>query len=224
MFEKKTLKSEEETKNPITLHLKTTYPKNYWYKGYINVISIDPGIVNLGFRIETRYANGTVTTNYMARHCFSQSINEEGYYNSLYLDVFNWFDQFKEYFMNTHVVIVERQLPENYQSVRLSQHIICYLMTVLSKSKLEPLLAEIDSKAKYKYLGAPSGFNKTALKQWGTETAVALLEQRSDTYGLSIIASARGVRGQKKHDDVSDTIIQVEAFWKLFPIPIVDGK
>jgi hypothetical protein len=223
MFEKKTLKSEEETKNPITLHLKTSYPEVYWYQGYINVVSIDPGITNLGFRMETRYADGRVITNYMARHCFSQDITIDGYYNSLYLDVFKWFNQFKDYFMNSHVFIVERQLPENYQSVRLSQHIICYLMTVLVSSKLEPLLAEIDSKAKYKYLGAPSGFNRTALKQWGTETAISILEQRNDTYGLSIIAGSRSIRGQKKHDDVSDTIIQIEAFWKLFPIPMVTG-
>jgi hypothetical protein len=221
MFQKKTPKKEQELKSVITLHLKTTYPNPYWFKGHINVVSIDPGITNLGFRMETRYADGRVTTNYMIRQCFSKSIEEDGYYNSLYLDVYKWFDQFKEYFLNSHVFIVERQMKENYQSLRLSQHIICYLMGVLLHSKIEPLLVEIDSKAKYNYLDVPSGLNEKAKKQWGTELAISILEQRNDQVGLQIINSSRGVRNQKKHDDVSDTIIQIEAFWKLFHIPIL---
>ena len=224
MFHTKTPKKEEATNSVLTFHLKTSYPDDYWYNGYLNVVSIDPGITNFGFRIETRYADGRVITIEMSRYCFQKSIQIEGYYNSLYQDVTSWLDNYKTAFYNSHVIIIERQLPENYQSLRLSQHLVSYFISLLLGNPIEPLLVEIDPKAKYKYLSAPTGYNKKALKEWGTSLALQILEERKDTSAIALIYGTKGIRGQKKQDDLSDTIIQIEAFWKIFNIPIIPLK
>jgi len=221
MFTKKTPKRETVGGTSLTFHTLTDYPKEHWYNGYINVVSIDPGIVNFGFRIETRHSNSKVETVVLTRQCFSKAIVNEGYYNSLYLDVISWLSLYESYFNNCHVFIIERQIPENYQSVRLSQHIVSYLLCSLLKSPIKPIIAEIDPGSKYKQLGAPAGYNKIALKKWGIEYAYELLKQRNDQMALDIVLGTKGIRGQKKQDDLCDTIIQVEAFWSLFNIPIV---
>lgn len=219
MFPKKVAKREEQSNSSLTFHLKSTYPKG-WYEGFLNIVSIDPGIANFGFRLETRMHDGRINTAHMLRKCFSKEMIVNGSYCSLYSDVTSFLNQFIDLFMQCHVFIIERQIPENYQSVRLSQHVISYFISLLSSAPLQPLLVEIDPMAKYKCLGAPKGFNKTALKQWGIQYAKELLRAREDHDTLSLIEGTKGVRGQKKQDDLCDTIIQVEAFWKLFPIPV----
>lgn len=216
MFNKKTPKKEAQGKDYLTFHLRSSYPTEHWTGQYINVVSIDPGIVNFGFRIETRLSNGQVNTIELIRKCFSKEIITEGNYMSLYSDISRWLDQYINYFSQCHIFIIERQLAENYQSVRVSQHIITYLLFLLSKSPITPILVEIDAKAKYKYLDAPTGYTATVLKQWGTEYAIELLKSRNDHAALNLILGTKGVRKQKKQDDLCDTILQIEAFWIMF--------
>jgi len=216
MFTKKPSKKEAQGKDYLTFHLRSSYPAEHWTGQYINVVSIDPGIVNFGFRIETRFSNGQVNTIALSRQCFSKTMIVEGNYTSLYSDISCWLDQYISYFSQCHVFIIEKQLPHNYQSIRVSQHLVTYFLFLLSKSPISPMLAEIDAKAKYKCLDAPTGFNETALKQWGTEYAIELLKGRNDLAALDLILGTKGIRKQKKQDDLCDTILQIEAFWVLF--------
>ena len=217
-FQKKACKSEEQKKTMIDYHTRSTFPKEHWLKGYIDIVSIDPGIVNFGFRVERRYNNGHVQTIGMQRKCFSKDTIQEGDYNSLYMDVIAWLNNYLSYITSAHVIVVEKQLHINYQTTRLAQAVITYALLMTSGSPIQPIIAEIDSKAKYKMLNAPKGLNDKGLKQWGIEYALKLLEMRGEVEVVKYIAGEKGVRGQSKHDDLCDVIIQVEAFMLLCPI------
>jgi len=211
---KKPSKRESVTKDQLTHHTISTYPDAYWQQlGYWNVVSIDPGIVNCGIRIERRYlATGAVETLHMDRKQFDSNASH------IYSRFMEWLNSYSEIFKQSHIFIVERQLPDNYQSTRVSQHIITQilLMTVGSGSEIQPLVVEIDPKAKYKQLGAPTNLNKVALKQWGTAYAKEILKSRSDLETIRYIEGMRGSSNQKKQDDLCDTIVQIEAFFAIW--------
>lgn len=216
MFTKKPSKREEQKKDKVIWYSTSTYPRQYWSENeFFRVISIDPGIVNFCIRIEDRYRDGTVKTVFTEKKVLSGSEGEvmlvynnlTEYLNSL-MDVIYW----------GHYYIIERQMVENYQSTRIAQHVLTYFLTLCSNSPIVPLILEIDSKAKYTVLDAPTGYNKLALKTWGQEKAKEILIGRGEIELVNYINGSRGIRGQKKQDDLCDVVIQAEAFFKLYPI------
>lgn len=216
MFTKKPIKKEKEKKDMIIWYSKSSYPSDYWVKNTcFRVVSIDPGIVNFCIRVEDRYRDGTVKTVFTERKEF-QTYTES--YVGVYNDLTNYFNSLLEFTYYGHYYIIERQVIENYQSVRTSQHILTYFLGLCKDSPISPLILEIDSKAKYKMLGAPKNYNKVALKAWGSDKAKDLLTERGEVQLVEYINGIRGVRGQKKQDDLCDVVIQSEAFFKLYPI------
>lgn len=216
MFTKKPSKREEQKKDKVIWYSTSSYPEEYWLNNeYFRVISIDPGIVNFCIRIEDRYRNGMVKTVYTEKKVLGGNdgnvmlvyTNLTEYLNSL-IDVTYW----------GHYYIIERQMVENYQSTRIAQHVLTYFLTLCNTSAIKPLILEIDSKAKYTVLDAPTGYNKAALKTWGQEKAKELLLERGEVDLVNYINGSRGIRGQKKQDDLCDVVIQAEAFFKLYPV------
>lgn len=199
----------------VIFHTCSSYPKSHWIDNEcFRVVSVDPGIVNFCIRIEDRYRDGRVST------VWTDKITLKDY---VYVELINYLNTLHDIISNAHYYIVERQMKENYNAIRISQHVISYFMLLQSRehssstiSTIEPLIIEIDSKAKY--WNAPKGLNKTALKKWGQDEAKRLLTMRGEIDLVNYINNSRGVRGQKKQDDLCDVIIQAEAFFKLYPI------
>lgn len=216
--QKKTSKSQQEDKTPYTLYNPNSMSSKSSWGDIIRIISIDPGVVNLCIRVEERPFNKGIyyipKTYYYERFFMKKEelelsdINENLYYKR-FLEIFN---SNLELFKTCHIVIMERQLPWNYKSVRISQHILTYFMIHLKDLPQYPLIFEIHSTLKSKQLGA-SHLNSHAIKTWSVDYAKEILISRNDTYALDILNKS------KKKDDLADTVTQIEAFFTLMKWP-----
>lgn len=213
-------------KNKFTIH--QLYDENCisrdWSSfNYITVLSIDPGITNFGLRIERRPFGSDVWKVHpveYANTCFKQhKTDTRTNSSSLYRSITEYLESLNPNIKSAHLVLIERQLPINYNMVRVSQHIITYLMTVLSSSKINPLILEIDSCGKTSILGAPK-LTSTQVKDWSIEKALQLSYIRKDWTSFMAILNAT----KNKSDDLADTLVQIESIccyfkWGTTPIP-----
>jgi hypothetical protein len=175
----------------------TIYNQITQWNDEIVVVSIDPGKKNLAIRIELRYSKQQCipVTLFMQRVSFD---GDDKY--KTYLSIKNYFDSLDDYLKYASLFVIEKQLPVNYEILRISQHIITLIMIKYPSA----MIVEIDPKQKSKLFDVKY-LNSKGLKKWSIETAIALLNNRNDQVAQSIIKS------EKKKDDLCDTILQSEA-------------
>lgn len=222
-FAKKTPKSEKPDSTPYTYHEIIAHRNcvRIWNQGYYRVVSIDPGEKNLAIRIEKRsYDAKNIITEVFDKHdLYSYSLinpnNEKNCNTPIYDMCINLFEQYMNYFLTSHMIIIERQLPHNYRAVRLSQSLITYFLLTLRNSSFYPMIYEIDNKLKTKQLKAPSNLTDKMTKKWAVELCRLILNKRGDNISLEIIEKAP----KRKQDDLSDTVVQIEALFKYFKLP-----
>lgn len=235
MFRPKTPKSQLPDKTPYTAYNPHTIPlsERNWSQDYYRILSIDPGIKNFGIRIEDRprlKSNSLITTKLFQRltlSSLSPSLSSDSIINNdnlsfIYDIITNFLDQHLDLIKSCHFIIFERQLPINYRTVRVSQHLLSYFLLHLKNSPLLPIILEIDPKLKSKQLGAPSGLNDKQIKDWSVEKALYLLELRKDSFAIDIINKERNHRGKKKPDDLADTVCQIEALFSYLNLPLTE--
>lgn len=231
---KKVAQREKPTKHKgslFTIH--NPYPENIdrkWKTDYYQFISIDPAVENFGFRIEKRYLDGKITGEVLLKTKFTITNEINGKRKKVNVDkttlenvvideCTKFLDQYDEYYDNTHFILVEQQMIENWYSTRVMQHVLTYfIMTFRNGRGLYPLIIEVNSKLK----GAQLGYNRRSglnLKEWAVVRAIELLEQRDDKFSLDVISKL------KKKDDVSDVVIQIEAFCRYINLePFTEDK
>jgi primosomal protein N' len=240
--QKKTSQSEQPDKTPYTIFHPHSKPEESreWNQGYYQVVSIDPSLKNFGFRIERRHVAGLIVPIAYSRTNFypegtaqRKKKNEETEVkktkrsndimkvppaiNEIYNRVTQFLDGYYQQFLESHIFIIERQLPHNYQAVRVSQHVISYLSLYLRDTPLLPMIVEIDSKVKSRALGCPKGIEGRQNKQWLIEKANELLTQRGDTASLTLLQTS------SKKDDLADVVCQVEAWFSLVGLPLTEN-
>lgn len=225
MYPKKVPKSQEPDKSLYTIHhCHNTLDPIQWNTraDYYRTLSIDPGKKNFCFRIEMR----NLVTKKIDVEVF-EKIDLIGSQNSdrVTVDYINRniiiiLDKYMHLILNCNIVIIERQLSVNYKMVRFSQHIITYLMIRLMDNSLKTVILEIDSKLKTKQLGAPKKLGPKETKTWAIEKAMELLTLRNDNVSINIMNKAQ----KSKKDDLADTVVQIEAVFKLFGLLTTDGN
>lgn len=215
-------KSQQPEKTPFLTYLphSTIVPINIkerkWLEDYYQVASIDPALKNCALRIERRYHSGKIITIIYERTQFLAKGEETTPSNPVYSRINNFFDKHLQNLLCCHIVIMERQLPQNYKAVRVSQCILSYLLIKLKDAPLLPTIIEVDSKLKSKpnLIDCPRGLNERQIKTWSVEKAKELLNARQDHTALAILEKA------KKVDDLADTLCQVEAFFAYIELPL----
>lgn len=223
-YRNRTSKAQSPDKTPFTIFNPHSIDLNErkWMQDYYQVVSIDPSLKNLGFRIERRYINGKIIPIVYMRKNFAPQIPKDENGNPLqeqliicdyYESITNFLDQYHNEFMNSHFVIIERQLPHNHKAVRISQHVISYFCIKLKNAPLLPIIAEVDSKLKSRQLGAPKGLGERQVKQWLIEKAKELLQMRGDKVSYNHLMK------EKKKDDLADIVCQVEALFSYMKLP-----
>lgn len=222
---RKTPKSESAYKsvyvshNPHTVSLE----KRRWPER-IRIISVDPGVTHYAIRVEERNirADGAIITLLHDKVGLKKEEQEldEGFVSKIFTFITNFLDNHKELFLTCHMVIIEKQLPINYRAVRMSQHTLTYFMVLLKN--IEPNLAmfyEVAPQLKGKELGVPPNTNEKGLKQWAVVKALEILTDRGDTKGLEVLNRKVNKKKEKK-DDLSDTVLQIEALFSHFGWPL----
>lgn len=219
-YNKKPLVSEREDKNPYVMYWPHTIPRIEVPPStddYIQVVSIDPGVVNCAIRIERRYLNGRIVPVYFElwKPCPRAKL-EDNEPNMLYRNINDLLDSIKGHLLECHMAVIERQLAINYKSSRLMQSIITYFHIVLKDSPKYPIIYDVDPKLKGRMLECPPRCNGKELKDWAVLKAKELLRLRKDDWSLGVLDMYK-----KKADDLADTICQVEAlfiYWNIEPI------
>lgn len=133
-------------------------------------------------------------------------------------------DNYGEYFDNVSYIIVEQQMSFgkkiNTMALKLGQHCESYFLFKYGRFKE---VIEFPSYYKTQVLGSEKikkitktgkisykAIDKTKRKKWAIDEASTILAEREDFHTLSEITS------MKKADDVSDVIIQLQAFKYLY--------
>ncbi len=140
--------------------------------------------------------------------------NSSDIVSDLYMQANLFFDIYLYLLRQCHIIIIEKQLPEAYQNVRISQHIVSYLLYKVYDTNLRPWILEIDCQMKHKLLGCPKHLNKQAIKKWLQQKALDLCDMRDDNLTKEVINKAT------KKDDICDIICQVEAFCVYMSLPL----
>lgn len=215
----KIAKREQPDKTPYTLYHEPPSPEarhRAWTQDYHQVVSMDPAYKNLAFRVERRYFDGRIIPLVFERVDLTSGVaSDAAEFRSTVFDNLTLFlDRFADLWHQCHIVIIERQLPENYKAVRISQHALSYFLFRMADSPLIPLIAEIEPTLKSRQLQAPRGLNKDQIKDWSVTKAKYLLTCRNDQASLGIMEKNR-----KKPDDLADTICQIEAVFDLWGLP-----
>ena len=216
MFPQKPGKKELPDKGPYTYHPILNHAKKtrIWNQGYYRVVSIDPAEKNLAFRIEKRDYDGiNITTEVFIKwdltaYSTAYTKTDTSY---IYSYIMNDLDKYTYLFRETHLVLIERQMAINFRMVRFSMCLISYFLRKMRKGIFLPMIYEINSQLKSSQLGCPKGITKKQLKEWGIDVSLHILEYRGDTISYNIIKNEKGIG---KKDDLADTVIQIEAFFK----------
>lgn len=179
------------------------YPK---FDNYLNIASFDPGSRNLGLRIERRsskvkYLDTTETVLLINKDI--KGLADSDPFPNYILNLTSFLDSVKEYLEYCHFIIVEYQMPKNYTTLRLSQHIITQCWLYCQNNNRNTWIIEIDPKLKGDVLHAPRGVD---LKKWGIQEAIKLSQEQGDNYTIQRL-SEKG-----KRDELSDCTIQIQAF------------
>jgi hypothetical protein len=183
-------------------------------------IFVDPGKINCGVRIcSNNLITGKITTimqrsfNFMDKDI--EKIEGDDVTTVHYSNMLKLFEEFIPLFQNSHYIVIERQLRQNYSMIRFSQHLITYFMYVTKNKGLKPLIYEMDSSLKTRFLNAPPfGKNKKARKNWNIQKAMEILEEREDLECLKLLKSLK-TTGTNKADEAADTVSMCEVFWNM---------
>ena len=103
----------------------------------------------------------------------------------------------------------------NYKSTRMFQHILSLFIHMAKLNFFyynDITIFDINPKLKGTILKAPKGLNYSKLKEWSIEKALEILKSRNDEYSINIINKNKG-KSKSKSDDLSDTVIQMEAWF-----------
>lgn len=216
MYQQKVPKSEKPDTSSYTIyHCHDIKEPVEWNirTDYYRILSIDPGRRNFCFRIEHRDLISKIITMeaYEKIDLIGQNKDEKVVIDYIFRNVIMILEKYKIMINNCHLVIIERQLQINYRMVRFSQHIITYLMGLLRNNYNKTVIMEIAPTLKTKQFNVRGKLGKRDVKNWAIEKAKELLISRGDQASLNILNKAKS-----KKDDLSDTVVQIEAVFSLF--------
>jgi hypothetical protein len=224
MFAKKALKSEKESKAlcnimfPHDIDYPTDHLTNLFRHQHTITCSIDPGTKNYAIRIADRdnVARKSITIYYNKWELDPPLATDDPdvSIDRTYTSLSNKLISITDLLEQVDVLIVERQLPINYNSTRVMQHTVACFEHVFRQNKTGryPIICLVAPQLKGKMLGAPRGLPKPELKKWSVEVTFDILETNEDEWALSKIEAER------KKDDLADVVTQYEAFCLYFEI------
>ncbi len=115
--------------------------------------------------------------------------------------------EYMDYWDKCAVILIEQQMSfgkkRNTMALKLGQHCMSFFLFQYSTFKH---IVEFPAYHKTKVMGGSSKMSKYERKKWSVEECERLLNRRGDEQGLEVI------RVFKKRDDVSDVVLQLQAY------------
>lgn len=214
----KTPKSQKPDNLPLYFHRIHTREVDYnlhWTQNHRQLVTIDIGYENLCRRIARRYFHPKKTDMIAYdKTCVKIEGDEDGY-RILFRDIEDWLDRHKATYLETHVIIIEWQLPVNYKAVRISTFILSYFYFLLKDASLFPYIIEMRSGFKDDYFPVLKPLNQNARKTKCEELGRELLQIMNDSKSLEILNTGSSKKKKKKQDDFADTVLMEEVFCRF---------
>lgn len=181
---------------------------------FYRVVSIDPAVVNFGYRMCDRYGteeqyHSHVNTLSLKREKFSKDVADGR--SSLLSDITEFLRK-ETSVGGIDIVLIEKQLPSNPITPMIESCVVSFFLAVHREARV----FLVNSKLKAKLLGGPIGCGKVVLKKWSVDCAIVLIDNGNDTECKRLWNLIKG-----KKDDVADTITQEEAAFRYFGLPMV---
>lgn len=216
MFQKKPPKSELPDKNEYTIHwIHSTAPvkPNWSMMPVINLVAADPGRSHFAIRMEQRNQLAHITPLVFAKMDLEKyATDPDTGSTTLYTELIKFLDRYRTQLYQSHLVMIERQLPINYRMVRLSQAILDYFIHLLKDAPHLPLIIEMAPNLKTRIMKAPNSMSEKQTKLWSETCGVLLLMARKDYQSLTIINQTSIEKGKAaKINDLTDTVVMIEA-------------
>ena len=127
----------------------------------------------------------------------------------IFLEMYKLLDEHKDVWDKCDWFLVEQQMSfgakVNSMALKLGQHCISYFISRYMDTKN---IVEFPSYHKTKVLGAPGKMDKPQRKKWAIDMAMYILCQREE------FEWAQEIVNSSKRDDLSDVIVQLQA-WKV---------
>lgn len=185
---------------------------SYWSQDYRQITVFDIGYENLCRRISRRYFHPKrIKPIAFDKTAINVEQDENGYRN-LFQEISTWLDYHRQNYLETHVILIEWQLPNNYMCVRISTFILSYFHFLLRDAPLLPLLIEMRSGFKDDYYPVLKSLNQNARKSKCVEIGINLLLLQGDTESLEVLQGGTSKRKKKKQDDYADLTIMEETY------------
>lgn len=174
-------------------------------------IFIDPAIKTCAMRIaENNRSTNEVKT--LVQVLLDFRCNETEFATSgtsYYFNCFDVLDTYKDYFINSHYIIMEHQSTRaSYNVIRISQQILSYFLSTVRDKGCRPLIIEIDARLKSSFFNIPR-MKKPLLKKRTTEIAINILKERGEN------ELANKIEKISKNDDHGDTICYEFLWWEI---------
>ena len=195
---------------------------------YIGIVSIDPGIVNIGLYITFFWNNGHVQSCVLERLDFStEDRKNENDDNKIkvYNEAISKLDKHFDIISQTHFILIESQLSVNPNAMRMAQHFITYFSMKFKDVGIKPLIIEISPQLKTELLGGPKGREKGETKEkakrkrkeWCRQKAEEILRCCHDDETAEFLVKKRAKKGEgkSKKDDMGDVVCQAFAWLVL---------
>lgn len=221
IFGKKQRKKEKEDKDVAILNFGPGLTPILKNKDVLTVVSIDPGEKHYGFRIERRYRSKTyphlvekVEGLVFCLVGYNRKI-VDGKRTVLFEQINEFHERYKEYYPHVDILLVEHQVFINYKTVRIQQHAMTWFNAHYPHISIFDLRSQIKTQA----LGAPRHLNYDDRKEWDIAMAKQFLYYHACKASLQFLAE---MVMQQKGDDVADTIVQIEGFFKAMGLPYTD--
>jgi hypothetical protein len=142
--------------------------------------------------------------------------------NQLIYNMINMLEEHRHIFDTVSYFVIEQQMSfgkaRNPTALKLSHALQGYLATIYSKTKPASSIVEYPSYHKTQVLGCQKvekpgkkktkfvSISKPLRKKWSVNKAKEIFTLRNDTHHLQLVSKT------KKADDLSDTLIQLQAF------------
>jgi hypothetical protein len=200
----------------LTITLKNV--RKYW-----QIISIDPGVDGFAIRIEKRNYDGIIETLvWQIVNCLTTEEKKTGIrVPGRFIDPTGYLNQYFTYYDNCHMVVIEKQLLINTQSVNMSKKIIDYFVAIFKKrpKDLQPVIYEVNPRIKSCMMDKYFKLNIKNYKNMKTRDinyCRHLLDIRNDKIGFEILQTYN----KTHHDDMANILIQIEALFDLLKLPL----
>lgn len=176
-------------------------------------VSIDIGIKNFAIRIEDRFTDKSVPKIFEKLDFREKESGLACIDPSVIQKLYNFLHSVMHIIELSDIIIIERQLAVNVKSSAMFNLTLGFFLSRLDNLP-NTVICAVNPKLKT-HMFQKKGLNKVEVKKWAIEEAQRVLLKYQDVWSLKQILLHKG-KSKTKADDLSDTVIQLEAVKMLF--------